>query len=163
MFLDTGMASPLNDAQRSAFEAYFRKGGGFVGIGSAIETDPSWTFLTDLLGTRSSGRTDVQSGTVKVADRVHDASKTCPQYWDRTDHFYNFAPTSAASRTCSPRSSRTRSARSRRATRSTASTGGTMGADHPVSWCKDYQGGRSFYTALGNTAAALRRAAARRI
>ena len=31
--------------------------------------------------------------------------------------------------------------------------GGTMGADHPVSWCKDYQGGRSFYTALGNTAA----------
>ena len=29
--------------------------------------------------------------------------------------------------------------------------GGTMGADHPVSFCKDYQGGRSFYTALGNT------------
>ena len=24
--------------------------------------------------------------------------------------------------------------------------GGTMGADHPVTWCKDYQGGRSFYT-----------------
>ena len=29
-----------------------------------------------------------------------------------------------------------------------------MGANHPVSFCKDYQGGRSFYTALGNTAAA---------
>ena len=27
-----------------------------------------------------------------------------------------------------------------------------MGSDHPVSWCKDYKGGRSFYTALGNTA-----------
>ena len=26
-----------------------------------------------------------------------------------------------------------------------------MGADHPVSFCKDYQGGRSFYTGLGNT------------
>ena len=26
-----------------------------------------------------------------------------------------------------------------------------MGANHPVSFCKDYQGGRSFYTALGNT------------
>ena len=33
--------------------------------------------------------------------------------------------------------------------------GGTMGADHPLTWCKDYQGGRSFYTALGNTAAAF--------
>ncbi len=27
-------------------------------------------------------------------------------------------------------------------------TGGTMKAlaDHPVAWCKDYQGGRSFYS-----------------
>ena len=30
-----------------------------------------------------------------------------------------------------------------------------MGADHPLTWCKDYRGGRSFYTALGNTAAAF--------
>ena len=30
---------------------------------------------------------------------------------------------------------------------------GTMGADHPVAWCKDYQGGRSFYTSLGTTPA----------
>ena len=30
-----------------------------------------------------------------------------------------------------------------------------MGANHPVSFCKDYQGGRSFYTALGNTAASF--------
>ena len=30
-------------------------------------------------------------------------------------------------------------------------TGGTMTAlaDHPVAWCKDYQGGRSFYTGVG--------------
>ena len=33
--------------------------------------------------------------------------------------------------------------------------GGGMGADHPVSWCKDYQGGRSFYTGTGHTAAAF--------
>ena len=26
-----------------------------------------------------------------------------------------------------------------------------MGANHPISFCKDYQGGRSFYTGLGNT------------
>ncbi len=37
----------------------------------------------------------------------------------------------------------------------TGITGGTMGHDHPVSWCKDWQGGRSFYTALGNTAASF--------
>src|SRR6478735_11156277 len=57
VFLNTGMASPLTDAQRTNFEAYYKKGGSFVGIGSAVETDPSWTFLTDVLGTRSSSRT----------------------------------------------------------------------------------------------------------
>ena len=25
-----------------------------------------------------------------------------------------------------------------------------MGADHPLSWCHEYGGGRSFYTALGH-------------
>ena len=90
VFLNTGMASPLNDAQRANFEAYFKKGGGFVGIGSAVETDSSWTFLTNLLGTRSAGQAGSQSGTIKVFDRVHDASKNLPQYWERTEPYYNF-------------------------------------------------------------------------
>ena len=30
-----------------------------------------------------------------------------------------------------------------------------MGVDHPITWCKDYQGGRSFYTGLGDTAASF--------
>ena len=42
VFLNTGMASPLTDSQRAVFESYFRDGGAFVGIGSAIETDPAW-------------------------------------------------------------------------------------------------------------------------
>ncbi len=91
VFLNTGIASPLTDAQRTNFEAYFRKGGSFVGVGSAVETDSSWQFLTDILGTRASGRTEVQTATLKVADRVHDASKSLPEYWERTDNFYNYA------------------------------------------------------------------------
>src|SRR4051812_25199717 len=151
VFLNTGQASPLTDAQRAVYETYFKKGGGFVGIGSAIETDSSWAFLDGVLGTRSTGRTTVQTGTVKVADRVHDATKNLPEYWDRTDNFYNF----------------TKNVRGLSHVLATVVedpfepqpggntlkgiTGGTMGADHPVSFCKDYQGGRSFYTTLGNT------------
>ena len=52
VFLNTGQASPLTDAQRAVYETYFKKGGGFVGVGSAIETDPNWSFLTGVLGTR---------------------------------------------------------------------------------------------------------------
>jgi hypothetical protein len=32
-------------------------------------------------------------------------------------------------------------------------TGGNMGADHPHTWCKAFQGGRSFYTGNGHTQA----------
>ena len=41
---------------RTAFEEYFHDGGGFLGIGSAIETEPDWQFLTDVLGTRAIGQ-----------------------------------------------------------------------------------------------------------
>ncbi|MEV0564186.1 ThuA domain-containing protein [Dactylosporangium sp. NPDC050588] len=34
----------------------------------------------------------------------------------------------------------------------TSYTGSTMGGDHPTTWCQNYDGGRSFYTALGHTA-----------
>src|SRR4051812_30527249 len=91
VFLNTGIASPLTDPQRAIYETYFKKGGGFVGIGSAIETDPAWSFLNGVLGTRSSGKTTVQTATLKVAHRVHDARKNLPEYWERTDAFYNFA------------------------------------------------------------------------
>ena len=34
-------------------------------------------------------------------------------------------------------------------------SGGTMGYDHPVAWCQDLSGGRSFYTALGGSVASF--------
>jgi PKD repeat protein len=155
VFLDTGLASPLTDAQRGAFETYFKKGGGFVGIGSAIETDPNWSFLSNVLGTRSSGRTTVQTGTVKNFDRVHDATKGLPEYWDRTDAFYNYTTnvrgmshilSTVVEDPFEPQPN---------GNTLKGITGGTMGANHPVSFCKDYSGGRSFYTTLGNTAEAF--------
>ena len=30
-------------------------------------------------------------------------------------------------------------------------TGGAMGADHPIVWCRSYEGGRAWYTAGGHT------------
>ena len=80
----------LTDAQQAAFEAYFGAGGGFVGIGSAVELEPGWAFLTDVLGSRSTAKLDAQTVTNKVADRVHDASKDLPEYWNLNDTYYNW-------------------------------------------------------------------------
>ncbi|HWM08887.1 MAG TPA: ThuA domain-containing protein, partial [Solirubrobacteraceae bacterium] len=157
VFLNTN-GDVLDEAQQAAFEEYYRGGGGFFGIGSAIETEPDWAFFTDILGTRASGKTEVQSGTIKVADRGHDASKNLPEYWTRSDAFYNFTSNvrgfshvlatvvehvdDRGAFEIQPWGGRLEGIES-----------GTMGADHPVTWCKDFRGGRSFYTALGNTAA----------
>jgi PKD repeat protein/type 1 glutamine amidotransferase len=142
VFLNTS-GDVLDAAQEAAFEDYYRDGGGFVGIHAAIETEPDWQFLTDLLGTRATGASDVVSATVKVADRGHVASKDLPEYWQRTDQWYDFAA-----------NVRGRSHVLATVDESTYS-GGANGFDHPVAWCKDYRGGRSFYTAGGHTAASF--------
>ena len=142
VFLNTS-GDVLDDAQQAAFETYFRAGGGFLGTGSAIETEPGWQFMTDILGTRSTGRTDATQATVKVADRGHDASKALPEYWVRSDRWYNFTSNiRGLSHVLATVDEKTY-------------TGGTMGYDHPIAWCKDYKGGRSFYTGGGGTAGAF--------
>ncbi len=37
----------------------------------------------------------------------------------------------------------------------TTYSGGDMGAEHPISWCQDYDGGRSWYTGMGHTDASF--------
>ncbi len=142
VFLNTS-GDVLDDAQQTAFETYFKAGGGFLGTGSAIETEATWPFMTTILGTRSTTRTGATQATIKVADRGHDATKLQPEYWTRTDRWYNF-------------SSNVRGLSHVLATvDETTFSGGTMGHDHPIAWCKDYQGGRSFYTGGGGTAEAF--------
>ena len=80
VFLNTS-GDVLNAGQQAAFEEYYRDGGGFLGVHSAIETEPDWSFLTDLLGTRASGSSAVTNAVIKVADRVHPASEQLPQRW----------------------------------------------------------------------------------
>jgi cytochrome c len=166
VFLNTS-TNVLDDAGQEEFEEYFRNGGGFVGIGTAIESEPEWPFLTELFGTRAASKTEVQPGTIKVADRVHDASKDLPEYWARTDAWYNFTFNVRGQSHVLATVVELVDARGAFEVqpwggRLTGITGGTMGFDHPVAWCKDYRGGRSFYTSLGTTAAAFNDADYRR-
>ncbi|HEX5598343.1 MAG TPA: ThuA domain-containing protein [Micromonosporaceae bacterium] len=142
VFLNTS-GDVLNEEQQEAFEKYFHDGGGFVGVHSAIETQEDWSFLSDILGTRASGKSEVSSATIKVADRVHPASADLPERWVHTDQWYNFK-----------NNVRGYSHVLATVDESTYS-GGKMGHDHPIAWCKDYKGGRSFYTGLGDTPASF--------
>ena len=88
-----------------------QQGGGFVGIGSAIETEPSWQFLTDVLGTRATGAAAaVRRRRQGRRPRPRRDARRCPSTGRAPTAATTSRPTSAASRTCSPRSSRIRSA-----------------------------------------------------
>jgi type 1 glutamine amidotransferase len=141
VFLNTA-GDVLNAAEQTAFENYFKDGGGFLGIHSAIATETGWQFMTDLLGTRAVGpAAALSTATIKVADRVHDASKSLPEYWSHRDEYYNFEDNVRGfSHVLATVDETTYDAGAE-----------AMGFDHPVAWCKDYQGGRSFYTAAGHT------------
>ena len=151
LFLNTN-GSPLGPNEEAAFEDWFRAGGGYMGVNSAIETEPEWQFLTDILGARASSQTDLQLGTVKAYDRVHDASKNLDEYWDRSERWYNF--TSNVRGLSHVLMTVVEEPFAKQPDyRVLNAIDGTMGADHPVAWCKDYQGGRSLYTSLGTTPA----------
>ena len=153
VFLNTS-GNILSDNEQSAFEHFFQQGGGFVAIHSAITTEPDWTFMDRLLGPRAepgtppvSRESTQQAAAIKVADRVHDASKSMAERFAVTDAFYNTDPTSTV-----------RGVQHVLATVDEDSYDEqddtpTTTDDHPVMWCQDLEGGRSFYTGLGHNPA----------
>jgi type 1 glutamine amidotransferase len=140
VFLNT-TGDVLDNTQQSAFESYIRTGGGFVGIHSASDTEYDWPFYGELVGAYFASHPAIQQATVRVENRAHAATAGLGSTVARTDEWYNFRT--------NPRSS----ARVLSVLDESTYSGGTMGADHPHTWCKTLQGGRSFYTGSGHTQA----------
>jgi type 1 glutamine amidotransferase len=138
VFLST-TGDVLNAAQQAAFERFIRRGGGFVGIHSATDTEYDWPFYGGLVGAYFAGHPDIQNATIQIEDAAHPAAGSLPRPWTRRDEWYNFRR--------NPRGSvnviATLDERSY--------SGGAMAADHPIIWSHIYEGGRSFYTAGGHT------------
>lgn len=129
----------LDAAQQAAFERYIRGGGGFAGIHAASDTEYDWAWYGRLLGAFFKRHPKTQRATVRVLDRAHPSTADLPGTWIRTDEWYDFRT--------NPRGRVHVLATVDEATY----TGGTMGRDHPIAWCQDFEGGRSWYTAMGHT------------
>lgn len=138
VFLNT-TGDILDANQKTAFERYIHSGGGFVGIHSASDTEYRWPWYGRLVGTWFASHPQIQPATLHIEDPSHPSTKGLPALWERTDEWYNFR-------------SNPRAAVKVLATLDEATySGGAMGADHPITWCQDVDGGRSWYTAMGHT------------
>ncbi|MGW6538134.1 lectin [Streptomyces sp. NPDC055011] len=138
VFLST-TGDVLDGPQQTAFEQYIQGGGGYVGIHAAADTEYDWPFYEGLAGALFHSHPAIQSATVDVEDRAHDATAHLGGTWQRTDEWYNYRT--------NPRTT----ARVLASLDESSYSGGNMAGDHPIAWCKDYRGGRAFYTGGGHT------------
>lgn len=129
----------LDADQRAAFERYLGRGGGFVGVHSAADTEYDWAWYGDLLGARFRTHPAVQQATINVEDPNHPSTAQLPAQWVRADEWYDF------------RSNPRASVHVLLTVNEATYRGGGMGADHPIAWCHEFGGGRSWYTALGHS------------
>lgn len=137
IFLNT-TGNVLDDGQQAAMENYIRKGGGYVGIHAATDTEYDWPWYNQLVGAYFLSHPHQQTATLQVEDRDHPATRHLDSTWVRKDEWYNFksiVPGLHVLLRIDEQSYK----------------GGKNGDDHPMSWCRDFDGGRTFYTELGHT------------
>ncbi len=139
VFLST-TGDVLDAAQQTAFEGYIQDGGGYVGIHAAADTEYDWPWYGGLSGAWFASHPAIQEATIQVEDHEHDATAHLDDQWVRTDEWYNYQS--------NPRTD----AHVLATLDESSYEGGTMQGDHPITWCQNYEGGRSFYTGLGHTA-----------
>lgn len=102
-----------------------------------------WLLFTDESIDPPEVEIPVEEATVNVTDGQHPATEDLPMKWTRSDRWYNWAP--------NPVGEVHTVAQVQEWDYDAGDT--ANGAFHPVSWCRDYEGGRSFYTGMGGTEA----------
>jgi cytochrome c len=139
IFLNT-TGDILNNEQQNAFERYIQAGGGYVGIHAATDTEYEWPWYNQLAGAWFLDHpmpNNVQKGRFYVTQK-NEFTAGMPDSFERSDEFYAFKDISPKINVVLKIDEK-------------SYTGGKNGDNHPMSWYQEFQGGRSFYTAMGHT------------
>ena len=124
--------------EEKALQDYIHHGGGFVGIHAAADCEYNWQWYGDLVGGYFKSHPKQQEAKFIIVDKDNPATQGLPDPWTHFDELYNYkyyAPDIKVLIKIDESSY----------------TGGENGANHPMAWYHDFEGGRSFYTALGHT------------
>lgn len=137
LFLST-TGDVLEGAQRDALRAFVHGGGGWAGVHAAADALYDWPWYGGLVGAWFARHPPIQQATIHVDDASRASTRGLPDPWVWTDEWYDFRtnprPAVHVLLTVDERTYQ----------------GGDMGADHPIAWDHEYDGGRAWYTALGH-------------
>jgi type 1 glutamine amidotransferase len=125
----------LDDAQQQALQEFMHHGGGFVGVHAAADTEYDWAWYGELVGTYFRSHPPGLHSTLVQPER---GGKPAGKPWPIRDELYNY------------RSNPRGQVRVAATIDERTYEGGTMTADHPITWCHAFDGGRSWYTGLGH-------------
>jgi hypothetical protein len=151
MFQTSG--DPWTAAEKAAMERYQRAGNGIVAIHNATDMRGNYTWWDNLIGALMPGHANTGTSpgpqaSVIAEDQVHPSTKHLPDRWVRGDEWYNFSRNVRGDAHVLLTLDET----------SYDPGGNRMGYDHPISWCKPYDGGRAWGDRHGPLRRALRRA-----
>ncbi|WP_406465713.1 ThuA domain-containing protein [Streptomyces sp. NBC_00111] len=140
-----GRPGALDEGGRAALRRYIRAGGGWVGLHDASASTGEWDWYEGLVGAALDRRTPVQAGRVEVLDHAHPSTVMLPDLWERTEEWLDWRtdPTSTVHTLARIRVR-------------DGIAGLGAGVDHPWSWCQNYDGGRSWFTAGGHAPSAFK-------
>jgi hypothetical protein len=126
-------------SRRDALQGFVRGGGGIVGIHAASDSHYHWPWYGKMIGGHfASHPPGTPKGTLRVVDPKHRATRGMDATMSRTDEWYYFNDYDVEADLL--------------VTLDPASIGEKDVNPNPVSWAKQFEGGRVFYTAMGHTA-----------
>jgi type 1 glutamine amidotransferase len=133
-----------NEDQKNAFQAFVRNGGGFVGLHSATGSMRKWPWFWDLIGGSFARHPKMQPFTVIVKDPADSSTKHLPATFEWTDEFYFMKEV--------PKGVHVLLAGDLTRLQDPAKEKSAGGQKewYPLAWKHEFEGGRSWYTALGH-------------
>jgi len=132
-----------NEQERKAFQDYIHAGGGFVGIHSATGSERDWPWFWKLIGGSFAWHAPLQKFTVQIKDHQPPATSFFKQdKWDWEDEFYVMKER--------PSDLHVLLAGNIKTLRGVEKKADTLPDTVPLAWYNEFEGGRSFYTALGH-------------
>jgi type 1 glutamine amidotransferase len=137
----------LNEEQMLSLKNFVQQGGGFVGIHATSVTQDQNEWFQKLVGRTFTGHPEKQTAVLNVIDRNFPACMHLSDQWLWTDEWYEFGePLTDNLQVLLCVDETTYEVK--RVNNGTEISG--MGDYHPIAWYQEYDGGRSFYTALGH-------------
>jgi PKD repeat protein len=161
IFLST-TGDVLDDTQQAAFERFIQSGKGYVGIHAAADSEYWWPWYGEMVGGYFRNHPPGTPTATVVREGSHYTTAHLPERWTRADEWYNYqglidpvlngGGTDVSPRVSSPIHVLLTMDE---ATYVEQDGSDDVNDDHPIAWCKRYDGGRMFYTGLAHTEASF--------